>query len=184
MKVLKLIALVAFLAGALCTPAFADFTGTTVDWQYYAYGGAYNGGGSPGSFVMPCGSCGSFFDYFEIESGPSSITFQYLSSGTWSDSPLSLPPTIYNGINLLFIGGPTITSVTIDSATNMVGFNSSYISFTGNDIEIDWHLLSFTPDTIVKLDLNSTTTPEPGSMILFGTGVLGVAGVIRRKLSL
>ena len=28
------------------------------------------------------------------------------------------------------------------------------------------------------------TTPEPGTMILFGTGILGLAGVIRRKLSL
>lgn len=30
----------------------------------------------------------------------------------------------------------------------------------------------------------SSTTPEPGSLMLFGTGILGLAGVIRRKLSL
>jgi PEP-CTERM motif-containing protein len=30
---------------------------------------------------------------------------------------------------------------------------------------------------------NSGTTPEPGSFILLGTGVLGLAGVIRRKLN-
>lgn len=29
-----------------------------------------------------------------------------------------------------------------------------------------------------------TTTPEPGTMIMFGTGVIGLAGVIRRKLNL
>jgi hypothetical protein len=27
-----------------------------------------------------------------------------------------------------------------------------------------------------------TTVPEPGSLLIFGTGVLGLAGVIRRKL--
>jgi hypothetical protein len=30
----------------------------------------------------------------------------------------------------------------------------------------------------------STTTPEPGSLILLGSGVLGFAGLLRRKLSL
>jgi len=31
--------------------------------------------------------------------------------------------------------------------------------------------------------LSGTSTPEPGSIMLFGTGMLGLAGVLRRKLT-
>jgi hypothetical protein len=34
------------------------------------------------------------------------------------------------------------------------------------------------------LDTEFTSTPEPGSLVLFGSGVLGVAGFVRRKLRL
>ena len=36
----------------------------------------------------------------------------------------------------------------------------------------------------VVITPGTSTTPEPGSLILFGSGILGLAGVIRRKLSL
>ena len=32
--------------------------------------------------------------------------------------------------------------------------------------------------------INSSPTPEPGSMMMFGTGILGLAGVLRRKINL
>lgn len=35
---------------------------------------------------------------------------------------------------------------------------------------------------ITGLSYNTTTVPEPGSMMLLGTGVIGVAGLLRRKL--
>ncbi len=34
------------------------------------------------------------------------------------------------------------------------------------------------------LNSGSSPTPEPGSMMMFGTGILGLAGVLRRKISL
>jgi hypothetical protein len=37
---------------------------------------------------------------------------------------------------------------------------------------------------ITGLSYNTTTTPEPGSMLLFGSGVVGLAGLMRRKLGL
>jgi len=37
---------------------------------------------------------------------------------------------------------------------------------------------------ITGLSYNTSTVPEPGSMILFGSGVVGLAGLLRRKLSL
>jgi PEP-CTERM motif len=37
---------------------------------------------------------------------------------------------------------------------------------------------------ITSLSYNTSTVPEPGSMIMFGSGVVGLAGLLRRKLSL
>jgi hypothetical protein len=189
MKIAHIILASLMVAGLTGTALAGSFTGADVAWQYYAYGGAYTnsfgGGTSSGVFTMPCTVCGNFDDFFLIDAGPSSITFDYsVNTGVspWSDSVLSLPPTIHNGIDLLFSGGPTITSVAIDGATNMAGFDASRISFTGSEIQVDWHGLPFNSSTIVKLDLNGTTTPEPGSFGLLGCGLLATLGVIRRKL--
>ncbi len=35
-----------------------------------------------------------------------------------------------------------------------------------------------------EFDLGATPTPEPGTLIMFGSGVVGLAGILRRKVSL
>jgi hypothetical protein len=194
---MKRITLFCFLlliaAGCSGSAMASSFTGSTVSWQYYAYGGPYNSGTSSGSFTDN-GTVGGtfndgFYNYFNIIAGANYITFDYsvdtCGCGPWANSVLSKSPNLYNGIDIVFSGGPALTSVGINAATNMVGFNSSYVTvLNGNEIEVDWHLLPFNPGTIVKLDLNATSAPEPGSMLLLGTGLLGAVGVIRRKISL
>jgi hypothetical protein len=159
-----------------------DLIGSTVQWQYYAFGSAYSPNGG-GTFVDTGGIGGSFTDslpagssYFDIAANGTSITFDYTfgdQSGRWSSSPLSLAPTIYNGIAVDVLSGSTITSVTIDPATNMVGFDASRFSFTGTEIQVDWQNLPFVAgQTIVKLDVN---VPEPSSLVLGALGFVGVA---------
>jgi hypothetical protein len=174
------------------TPAAAGLMGSTVSWQYYYGGGAYTfpGGNTGGPFVVSGGVGGIFvggssYLYFQILAADTSITFDYsignVGSGTWSDSPLSLLPTIYNGVAIDMISGPALTGVTVDPLTNMVGFDASRVSFTGSQIQVDWVGLGFSTDTIVKLDVDSgPTVPEPGSYLLFGSGLLAVA-LWRRK---
>jgi hypothetical protein len=193
MRTLNILVFSLFVAGVLCATAVAsDFTGSTVAWQYYAYGGPYTQGTSSGTFTDNGTVGGTFNDgtatYFNIIAGPNFVEFDYSvctsCPNAWSDSVLSLAPTIYNGIDLKFSSNPTITSVTIDPATNMAGFNSSYFSFTGNEIQVDWHQLPFDHSTVVKLDLNNSSTPEPGTLLLMGSGLMGAVGVARRKLKI
>jgi hypothetical protein len=167
--------------------AFAgNITGDTVNWQYYAYGGAY---GSGSSFTVPCSACGTFMDYFLIDASANSITFDYSvysdADPLWSSSTLSLSPVIYNGIDLQFSGGSSITSVSIDPATNMAGFNESDLYFTGNEIQVNWADLPFDSSTVVTLDVNGTSTvvPEPSSLVLLGSGLLAIVGGMRRRLA-
>ena len=40
------------------------------------------------------------------------------------------------------------------------------------------------PDIEVELCCGKTNVPEPGSFVLFGSGVLGLAGLFRRKVNL
>jgi hypothetical protein len=70
-------------------------------------------------------------------------------------------------------------SVTIDPATNMAGFDSSRFSYTNNQIQVDWQDLTFTRNTIVKLDVN-TTVPEPSTWLLFVSGLVGI-GFVRKS---
>ena len=162
-------------------PAWADLTGDTLEWDYYAYGSIYQVGntwvvpGSGGNFGLSCCSV----SYFNIFSDATSISFDYTGSGTWSSSALSLAPTNYNGIAINLDSGAPFTSVTIDPATNMAGFNASRISFTANQIQVDWQNLSWSPSTVVTLDVNAST-PEPAAITTFAL-LLAVLCWYKRK---
>ncbi len=45
--------------------------------------------------------------------------------------------------------------------------------------ESDWN---YNDDSFVFVGVTAGTTPEPGTLVLFGTGILGLAGFVRRKL--
>lgn len=171
-------AMLAFAGVVVALPAasFAGLTGSTMGDQYYAYGGAYN---SQTNFVVGAGVEDSFLWYFNIDVDDTSITFDYTDSSTWSSSSLSLAPTIYNGIAMRMVSGPAFTGVSIDGATNMAGFDMSRISWTGSEIQIDWQNLSFTPDTIVKLNVEAV--PEPATAAALALGGLGLMARRRRK---
>lgn len=115
-------------------PASAgSILGDTLEWNYYAYGSL----DTVGNTWADPGSGGNVFGEFNIDSDANSITFVYTVTTAWSPSVLSLPPTIYNGIAINLIAGSPFTSVTIDPATNMPGFNASDVSFTANQIQVN-----------------------------------------------
>jgi hypothetical protein len=53
-----------------------------------------------------------------------------------------------------------------------------------NTVPLGGGSVSWLDGGLTGLSFNNSTVPEPGSMVLFGSGVIGLAGLLRRKLSL
>jgi hypothetical protein len=168
--------------------------GSTLQWQIYGGGDAYNPGGTGvytnGTFVDSDGVGGAFIEpgqmggapvtVFNIDATDTTITFDYSVTGAtspWSGSPsISLSPTIYTGIAINLLSAGSFTAVSIDPATNMAGFGTSDLSFTGSQIQVNFADLPFSTDTVVTLDVTTSGAasgaPEPGTVFL-----LPIAGV-------
>jgi hypothetical protein len=206
-----LLVLLLSVAGLVPIRADAGLLGSDLGWQYYAGGGALStsvgstpvpGSVTGGSFIDSGGFGGEFIEptlngdlepvalpVFDIDADDTTITFDYSPStpSSWSSSPLSLSPTIYNGIAIDLLSAGSFADVTLDSATNMSGFTASNFSFTGNQIEIDWSGLSFDTSTVVTLDVTyseTSATPEPATYSLMLLSLLGVGLAARSRSKL
>ena len=202
-----LFVLAMWVAGPMSARADADMMGSTLEWRYYAGGGALppsivglpiEGGVTGGSFVDNGGIGGEFIEptddgplpVFDIEADGTTITFDYSVStpSLWSSSPFSLTPTIYNGIAIDLLSAGSFVGVSVDPVTNMAGFGASNVSFTSDQIEVDWQGLAFATSTAVTLDVNystsgSVTAPEPGmcGLVFVSLSLVGAAWQRRRN---
>ncbi len=122
------------------------------------YGGTFGGGGT---FVIMGNGTGGLPNGV-IFSGTFTGTTTWIPSGTIGVSPSifytltgAISGTWYNG---LAVNGAT-TQITVDTGKN--GFTGSVGVGSGNSV--------------------ITVTPEPGTLGLLGTGMLGLAGIFRKK---
>jgi len=101
----------------------------------------------------------------------------------------------------VLVNGTTVASVTVPDDS----FNGDIINVTGtvtfagiapvsggyqvelvlqNTVPNGGGSVSWLDGGLTGLSYNTSTVPEPGSMMLFGSGVVGLAGLLRRRLSL
>jgi hypothetical protein len=87
-------------------------------------------------------------------------------------------------------GTPGSLLTILDSSTSKLFDHASFAGVTEIDVMKDIELLGGTDGSAALLSgvenqfSETTTTPEPGSLVLFGSGIVCLAGALRRKLSL
>lgn len=95
-----------------------------------------------------------------------------------------LVSAVFNGIGLEFTNAPTITGVTIDALSNMVGLDVSRVTFDEDTVRINAQGLRYV-DGVTQVVLNVTTSnpvPEPATLSIWGTlGGLGLIAARRRR---
>lgn len=150
-----------------------DFTGWTQGGNLgYTGVTGFPNSGNYSAYLGPVGSDGTLSQNFGANTTLYNASFYlYSDGGTPNDF------TVYwNGVDV----GPDLVDAggfgyTLFSATipGLSGVGANTITFSFRQDPAYWYL----DDVVV-----TGAVPEPGSLMLFGSGILGLAGVIRRKL--
>ncbi len=153
-----------------------DFTGWTLggDTTFMGVSGSYANSGSFGAFLGPVGSDSSLSQFVGDNSTLYEISF-YLEGNSSGPNDFT---ALWNGTPLLSLVNASpfsYTLYTFDVSGNS-GAGSNLLEFDMRNDPSYWGL----DDVIVK-NIGVGTTPEPSSLLLLGSGLLTVGGVIRRK---
>lgn len=190
-KIVRFLAAALATAGVLAAPGRADagFLGKTLSYEYlfpntstvFTSSTFVVTGGVERTSLNQTGNGGSDFATFDVSDNSITVDFYNPTSGfnSWSNAD-------FNGFHVADTTNNVIpiTGVTVNPATNMVGFTASNVSFDANNIFVNWQSLRFNSDTLVRLDVtfaggSSIGTPLPPTLLAGFLGMAMLAGVRR-----
>jgi hypothetical protein len=123
---------------------------------------------------------------YPLSMGGNTIDFAFSYGTSFLDGTITLL-NITDGTNApRFIGGLNITSSNIPGFVDGGYADLDFNAYLGSNPTIDQvysGLAHSTEGPLSSGEIVPAATPEPSSIALFGSGVLGLAGLLRRKLN-
>jgi hypothetical protein len=137
----------------------------------------------PVDVVVTNGIEHDIWSYYNVDVGADFITVDFKANVTFLDVPDSTPP---------YFNGPIVIGLDDSSGNDLVGFSltSNHSGFTSSDVYFGSNWLGFNLEGLsfnsshyltAQLDFQANPVPEPTTMLLFGAGLAGIAGLSRRK---
>ena len=113
-----------------------------------------------------------------IDISGTQIALSYTSNITPPSAPFNGYIFTFSSPNPLSL--PTITGLSLDAASNLT---PTSLFFGADFVQVNMAGLALNPQSKVVIDLNVTPVPLPATVVLFGSGLVGLVGWQLKRLS-